>query len=1062
MKQTNNKFREERLQVVNYIRQQLIGPIDGPEEEVIGSPLDRYLLGILYPQVQIADETQREEYDLLSEAENNILDLELENPVNLAYERKPSSLGISFYLEGSDTIECSVTAGIYNKTENENEDKSNEWIRQPLAESNSPKTITITHTKKTEIEKKEELFEGRAVIHSVWRPYGLGHIVTVSLINQIKTQNRNPKPNECIFQSTLTCSSKKGKISDYPNLQDYFSDHEDEELALLYQDKKTYAVGHGCSAAWEYKDGRIIVKSTTMPFHETSPVIKEFSEELIKKHGFDSQILSLQYLADEKIKTTTLCKRLLSFVESYERWIVELSEKSKSVQKPLHEAASRIVKNLFTASNRMKRAIVCIEKDAMVAKCFRLATKAMLMQMVHSSQNFGGGIRDRNEINFTTPPYIGNTVEKLRWFPFQLAFQLLTLESIDQPNVPERELVDLIWFPTGGGKTEAYLWVAAFEMFLRRLRNGDRGSGTAVIIRYTLSLLTVQQFQRAGTLICACEQLRLINKDLGTEPFTLGLWVGGSSSPNTFTEAKKEYLGLLESIQPENPFILQKCPWCGTRIIPYKHEKDKTCYGVQAEANKFNFFCPTDSCAFHKKIPVGVIDDELFQNPPTILIGTIDKFARLAWDYRSHVFFGNDFRMAPGLIIQDELHLISGPLGTIAGIYEAAIDCLLSHRGIKPKIIAATATIRRAKDQARKLYAKDVFLFPPSGISADDSYFAQTDKNSIGRLYIGIMGQGNTPVTSMVRAAAAALQAPQELKALSEEIKNTYWTLLIYHNSKRELGKTMNLANDDIPARIKVIAKDESNMRKPKNVLELSSNILGKRKNEVLQLMEKNKESGAIDIIPCTNMFSVGVDVKRLGIMMVNGQPKTTAEYIQATSRVGRDKVPGLVVTMYSSAKPRDRSHYEQFTAYHNALYRWVEPTSVTPFAQPARERALHAALVIVARHAGGIPYNEDAMKFSPDAKSIKTLINMLIKRTSEAEPMESENTKKHIQNLVEEWAKKARVKNKPLAYDGSIGAQVEPLLCTFENPVKMAWKTLNSMRQVDGESNILVNGETD
>ena len=1051
MGQTNNNFREERLQVVDYLRQQLIGPIDGPEEELIGSPLDRYLLGILYPQAFGADETQIEEDGLLTE-----------NPISLAYERLPSSLGISFYLEGADSIECSVVGGIYYKAENENEQNSNQWIRQPLEDLNRTKPITITRPKKNGIEKKDLLFEGKAAIHTVWRPYGLGYLVTVSLINQLSSQNRRPEPTECIFQSTLICSSKEGKISAYPNSRDYFSDLEDEELALLYQEKKTYAVGHGCSAAWEQKGEKIIVSSTTMPFHETAPVIKEFSAELIKKHVFDYQVLSLQYLADEKVKTTTLCKKLLGFVESYTRWIMELSVKSKSVQKPLHEAASRIVENLFTASERMKRAIVCIEKNEMVAKCFRLATKAMLMQMVHSSQNFGGGIRDRNEINFAPPPYLGSSVDKLRWFPFQLAFQLLTLESIAEPNIPERELVDLIWFPTGGGKTEAYLWVAAFEMFFRRLRHNDHGTGTAVIIRYTLSLLTVQQFQRAGTLICACEQLRTMNKELGAEPFSLGLWVGGKSSPNTFTDAKKIYLDLLENTQPENPFILQKCPWCGTRIIPYKHVIDKLCYGVRAESNKFNFFCPTDSCAFHKEIPVGVIDEKLFQNPPTMLIGTIDKFARLAWDNRSHVFFGNDLRIPPGLIIQDELHLISGPLGTIAGIYEAAIDCLLSHRGIKPKIIAATATIRRAKDQARKLYAKEIFLFPPPGLSADDSYFARTDKNAAGRLYIGIMGQGYTPVTSMVRATAAALQAPQELKTLSEEIKNGYWTLLIYSNSKRELGKIMNLANDDIPARIKVIAKDESNMRTPGNVEELSSNIPSKRKMEVLQQMEKNKGSGAIDIIPCTNMFSVGVDVKRLGIMMVNGQPKTTAEYIQATSRVGRDKIPGLVITMYSPSKPRDRSHYEQFSAYHDALYRWVEPTSVTPFAQPARERALHAALVIVARHAGGMPNDEDAAKFNPNVEPIKNLINMLIKRASEAEPTEAENTKKHVYKLVEEWTRKASMKKKPLVYDGSNGKQFEPLLCTFENPVETAWKTLNSMRQVDGESDILVNGETD
>lgn len=1065
-------FRSERDQVVTYMHHHLIGPLNKADEEVVGNPLDRYLLGVLYPQNANVGEVEQDEENEASAAggEEN----EIENPISMAFEYLPASMGISFYVKGTERIQCRIWGGVYHpiEKEKEKEQTSQRWKRESLAEPVSPEIIELTQPLPHEPGKRIHVLKSRVSLHSVWRPLGQGFLVTVTMLNQKVADKGRPRADECIFQAGFSCSGCDGRISDYPQLAELRHDPEEEELSLLYRERRLYAVGHGCAASWQGSEENLTVSTSAMPVHETFPVSRDLADDDAgkskdkdkdKEKDSNSDIFSLEWLADEKVPVKSLCRALRKFVSRYGQWIESMATQTSSLPAIHQTAARRIMGRLHTASERMNRGIDRLEKDKSVTRAFRLATRAMLMQMIHSGSNYGGATRQRDEQTFQTPAYSGPEVNHLRWYPFQLAFQLLTLESVVDPSVPEREVMDLIWFPTGGGKTEAYLWVAALEMFLRRMRHGDKGAGTAVIKRYTLRLLTSQQFQRAATLICACERLRAENKDLGASPFTLGLWIGGESTANTFEDAKAQYEDLIENTRPENPFQLQRCPWCGTRIVPEDQENDPGYYGVRAQDTSFQFYCPTASCPFHEQLPVAVVDEELFQRPPSMLIGTIDKFARLAWDQRSSVFFGGDC-LPPGLVIQDELHLISGPLGTIAGIYEAAIDCLLTREGYRPKIIAATATIRRASDQAKRLYARQVAVFPPSGLSADDSYFARTDYAAAGRLYVGVMGQGHTPVTSLVRTTAVACQAPQELSALSDPAKDGYWTTLIYHNSKRELGKTMALSRDDIPARIKFLAKDESNLRQIDNVEELSANIPGRQIPEVLHQLEKKRGENAIDILPCTNMISVGVDVKRLGIMVVMGQPKTTAEYIQATSRVGRDRVPGLVITMYSPTKPRDRSHYEGFRAYHEAVYRWVEPTSVTPFALPSRERALHAALVILARHAAGLQGNNSAQQFDPAAEPMKSLIEILIHRMSLAEPAEAKNTERHMHRLVSHWARRAEKARSnasgPLHYNGTSGNQVESLLCSFEKQTPEAWPTLNSMRHVDGETLIHVHGE--
>ena len=256
-------------------------------------------------------------------------------------------------------------------------------------------------------------------------------------------------------------------------------------------------------------------------------------------------------------------------------------------------------------------------------------------------------------------------------------------------------------------------------------------------------------------------------------------------------------------------------------------------------------------------------------------------------------------------------------------------------------------------------------MFPPSGLDADDSYFVRFDREMPGRLYSGIMPQGHTPLTAMVHLSAALLQAPIDLP-LTAPADDAYWTLVAYHNSLRELGKSVTLAHDDIPARISVIAETEDDVRRlpDDQILELTSNVPPAEIPAKLEVLQRHRGEGAASFVASTNMISVGVDVPRLGLMLVVGQPKTTSEYIQATSRVGRT-VPGLIVTLYSPSKPRDRSHYESFVPYHSALYRAVEPTSVTPFSIPARGRALHAGLVVMARHGLGWDANDDASLFN-------------------------------------------------------------------------------------------------
>ncbi|WP_455680953.1 helicase-related protein [Streptomyces griseorubiginosus] len=414
----------------------------------------------------------------------------------------------------------------------------------------------------------------------------------------------------------------------------------------------------------------------------------------------------------------------------------------------------------------------------------------------------------------------------------------------------------------------------------------------------------------------------------------------------------------------------------------------------------------------------------------------------------------------PELIVQDELHLISGPLGTLTGLYETAVDALSG----RPKVIASTATIRRAADQGRHLFARGVRQFPPAGLDARDSWFAvetpREDKAS--RRYVGLLAPGTSQSTLLIRTYATLLHRAKQA-ATDDEVRDAYWSLVGYFNSLRLLSAAELQVHDDVAAYLEVLAAREgAAARSVINYSELTSRIDASEIPTRLKGIEKRfPDEDTVDVLLATNMIAVGVDVDRLGLMAVMGQPQTTAEYIQATSRVGRAH-PGLVAVMLNSARSRDRSHYESFQHFHSALYREVESTSVTPFSARARERGLHAVIVALARilihearpneGAGRVDSYEDILR--------NRIKSVLLQRVQAVSPEETEAVSHAYDEFVDWWCEEADI-NSGLLFEPRRGSRAPSLLKAYddESVAADAWSTLWSLRDVDAEAALFMEG---
>ena len=1061
-------YSSARDRLVHWLRTQLIGPAAGADEILVGSsPLDRYPTGVLHPidasgaglDPAGAQSLSAPEGGDLEDAEDELVaDGEKQGAkLGQAARRRryvpPSSVGFSIFVRGNVRLEILVAAARYDPHPGR---ESTGWFRQWDYERSPVPEEVFVWDDETPIENPETAPYEVSVRK---RMLADGCILTVTLANrrqigmdEFGLARIRAMVAKALFQARLRCHIRSGKLLEYPRVDRTLLTAEEREIELQYRDRAIYAVGHGAAVGWKV-DGPDDPKiwSDFMPSVEVRRV-------RTSARPTDRGALDLHRLATEP--PDRFIPDLEAFVEGYEQWV-----NSQDVDRYAeHDRADaeRIRQRMIEARERMSSGVSLIGRDSCVAEAFQIANRAMLDQMRQA--DVAAGKKPR----------------KHRWRPFQLAFLLTAIESSVSEDDGYRDVLDLIWFPTGGGKTEAYLGLVAFLVVWRRLRFGPAGGGTVALMRYTLRLLTSQQFERAARMVFALELLRRQNPErLGMEPITVGMWVGGASSPNRIDDARKCVDRMIAGMSPPAGLVLAECPWCTA---------DFDASDYRATHQTFDFRCGNRDCEFGGSddpvLPCNVVDEALYDKPPSLLIGTIDKFARLAWEGRATSFFGKDVRRAPELVIQDELHLITGPLGSVAGLYEAGLETLLRSRGVRPKYIASTATIRMAQEQVRRLYGRPLRVFPPPGLTCDDSYFARTDYEQPGRLYIGYMAPRLNKNHCLAPVAGALLAAPETVfaeDAERQDLMEAWWTQVAYHTSLANVGSSHTAYSVEVRDWVRDIlrlrqpddhrdsddggssasASQGDSVRVSRDRIAQITSLKSPKENAetFARLARRREEDGCLDVVLATSMVSVGLDVDRLAVMIMNGQPLTTAEYIQASSRVGRSEVPGIIVANYHRAQASSLFHYENFHSYHESFYRFVEAASVTPFTYQVRSRALHAALVLAIRHAcPKLRENQDAIRFDPGSTVVRRVVETLKLRCAAAEEAEGPSpTAAHIERLVDEWQNEARhytAINRGLKYDAGKDKAYDSLLVGFERRVqaksKGVWPTLNSMRDVE------------
>ncbi len=1091
---------EVRSELLSFVKNDLVGPAHGEAEVLEDQPRIRYAAGVLFPQESVINESggsggvedgdddsprfgDGDSDEVLKEAESPEEDSgrkseggpesEHDESIALSNSYRPSAIGMSFMVSSANAkLTASASAAVYESGKKASEDGTREWPcwrRKALELPSFESFELVNEISKVDVELAEGLY-----LHVVCRPRPDGrYLVTTSLYNSTFDYSSKART---FFQVELNvrCTGDAADIVEYQAMDGLRDEAEELALAMLYRNRRVFGVGHGCAVTWDSPGGVNATKISTEVFPSVivPPVVPLSGNQ---------DYLSMQFLSGSCADPgTAIPEELRRFCAVYESWIEKKEAEIASLDNRFHGVAGEHMSLCRMALARMQSGIEHLQANGAALDAFMLVNRAMLMQQCHSKL--------RRELDDPWKPlpgdneYLSIWTEKKKqgyWRAFQLAFVLMSITSFGEEDesleigeefFPANEVVDLIWFPTGGGKTEAYLGVTAYVVILERLRGVDV-PGCRVLMRYTLRLLTSQQFQRAASLICACEYIRRNDQEgrLGNTPITIGLWVGMSLTPNNVKDdIKKLSLLAKKKGDAKNPFQLLSCPWCGTELNNPKR------WGYVEYRKRQIYLCPASDadgesrCPFSSRrapLPVCAVDESIYENPPTMLIGTVDKFAMLAWREQA----GNIFSQGggPRLIIQDELHLITGPLGSMVGLYESVIDYLCSRTGRRPKIIASTATIRRADVQCRALYDRPMFQFPPPGLDVSDSFFAAEDRgNSPGRLYVGFLPTAtSSPLTAQIRAVVSMQQGAFSVvdpdgSSESENLMDPYWTLVQYFGSLKELGRAATFITADIPEFLPTMYRRYGLVGDKRRWMNTSEELTS-RKNEdeipkILKRLEaKYKhdamwEGQALDTVLATNMISVGVDVDRLGLMMVVTQPKGTAEYIQASSRVGRSNdAPGLILTLYNAGRPRDRSHYEQFRSYHDSFYRWVEPTSVTPYSPPAMERALHAVVVIAGRHIAGWGRPSD---MDETDKEFREFLEFLRTRVEHIDPDHLLEYDSFLADRLDHWRQ-----NSPDRWGDFSGMRDEPTLMRIagsdaseDDPY--SWPTPTSLRNVDVE----------
>lgn len=1127
----------------------------GSNEEMLTQiePTEKYIVGVLFPpKPKILDTNNLEqEIDLPNGQINDLtrdsnianlnipqIDIVDEHDQEVIYEVQSNVISISFFafLAKSAKIKINVTGGFYQreqvKIHNSGADRE-WWKRCPIDSTcvistdflSGERELYHRTIKKNEFENLHSIGPDFVVdvfsrAHDRSNGQQLDYrIVTVCLRNiSEKTPEMNRFTDQySIFQAffSVTIYDETAPheffIIPYPSADLRNMDEEEKSTELLFQKSKIFGIGHNCAADWgdavpptapgtryqkrgDHSDTLNAVRwvcADSLPMYETAmltPNIRDTAGNPITASMF--QLSGLDSTNDGMLDI----KKML---ESYEAWIDALANEKGLIRSELQSKAIDHLNLCRRALARMKSGYELILNDKTVQIAFQWMNYSMLLQQINGQRRKPRKpqITADKRILFDEPYHEPTLVEiasaNRQWRPFQLAFLLLSIPSTLNIDHNDRDLVELIWFPTGGGKTEAYLGLASMSMFIRRLRNNEE-AGTDVIMRYTMRLLSTQQFQRATGLICAMDYIRTKNLDkLGNKRFSIGMYVGGGSTPNKISEAKVQLTKMQTNPEMGNPFVIRRCPWCGAEMgviglsEPNNRSKGNTknsshiIRGYEIQANDFIMRCSDRDCHFGGSnfLPIMVVDESMYNNPPTFLIGTVDKFANLSRNEHVRRLFGidndgNRNALPPNLIIQDELHLISGPLGTTVGFFEVLFEALCtSTNGKKPKIVSSTATVRQYSQQILALFGRtETHLFPPPGLSSEDSFFArhQYGANGLpsrGRLYVGVCPTGKTSSLGLQSRIYAALLAAST-QFTQAEARDPWWTLLMYFNSLKDVGTATYLFQNTVPQDLlSAFQRTKTPPRFIRNYTELTGRLAGEEIPNRLHQLEQvygSPNNTVIDACLATNIIEVGVDIDRLALMSIYSQPKSTAQYIQATGRVGRRVgTPGLIVSVLLPHRMRDRSHYEHFRSYHERLYAQVEPASVTPFSPTMLARGIHVLMLGAIRQFMPVKTLENGSK---DVSRYRVLLDEFIEkvktRAGLIEPEAIEQIQRVYEYRISQWVNRsprewfysengAESAENTLAY--TAGTHIP------EELQSMLWLLPTSMRNVDSVSNLKI-----
>ncbi|BDA75948.1 Helicase-like (plasmid) [Calothrix sp. PCC 7716] len=1120
---------EVRSRLIDALQLDLVGPtpddVEHAHEVLPQAPSMWYLTGFLVPYeasaTQRSDDAGNEEINQLGRGAAG----DDESTPEAASARKaffPSSMGLSFLVSQEvKSLNVIVRWGDYKPIAEKRDEEQAEtsmqlrntgrWQRIPQYQQLTI-PIDISLIENNKISKYEVsgsnglqlILTNRSVGTTSGLPAGTCSIA-LFLVNYRSPAEDKVRDIAYTFQTELIVESDESFVP-RPNPRGQSGDDWDEKVAdLQYRDAFEYVVGHNVSAIAHLNPDNSCKKVCTawMPTADVEKVVATNVQDVE---------LRMEVIAGASDAATTR-NMLQGIVTSYINWIADQKSKIPTDSAYRERVATDLLDRAVIANQRIDIGLRALD-DPLVLEAFQIANRVIAT-----------ALRQRSTHDNDKSP---DEADSPRWRPFQLAFLLMNIAGIADPTHPDRELVDLLFFPTGGGKTEAYLGLAAFTLVLRRLQSpGIDSAGLSVLMRYTLRLLTLDQLGRAATLICALELERENNPDkLGQHPFEIGLWVGMTATPNKMgkkndndqNSARARTIAFNNDTKGKpSPIPLENCPWCGEKftgnsfqLLPNSDQPlglNIVCTNRKTQNGK-------PKCMFrsNRPLPVIAVDEPIYRRLPCFLIATVDKFANLPWIGQTAALFGqvthydadgfygsadtriqgrllpNGKLLPPDLIIQDELHLISGPLGTMVGLYETAIDSLssrtLDDKTIRPKVVASTATVRKATRQIRGLFGRhQVDVFPPPGPDRRDSFFARTAPihESNPRTYLGIAAQGRSLKVVLLRVYLALLSAAQKDWEAAGGAKNTdnpadaYMTLLGYFNSLRELGGSRRIVEDEVNARLNSYglrmregetSGSFTNRKIQDEPCELTSRVSTNKVAETkrrLQLPFENKER--LDVVLATNMISVGLDIVRLGLMVVLGQPKTAAEYIQATSRVGRDeKKPGLVVTLLNIHRPRDRSHYERFQTWHTSFYRAVEATSVTPFSPRAVDRGIAGITVALARLGNrNMTAPMSAAEIEKHRHNLNVVADIIAQRAEvhdeELSRTEADDLRIKIRgrvnDILDAWESIAKEKGL-LQYQQEVGS-APPLLYDFldpelknQKPIAQKFKAQRSLRDVE------------